>query len=325
MTDSAFDATIVILTYNGEDYLEPILSAIERQQFDGTFEVLVIDSGSTDATLDIVAAHPTVRLHEIPNSEFGHGKTRNLAAQLSAGEFVVYLTHDAIPADDFWLAEMLAPFALFSQVEAVVGRQIPRSNCVPILKYEINRVFETQGPEFGTTISYETAAFERHPHYGIPARFYSDVNSATRRDLLINRIPYRDVSYAEDQLFGQDVMRSGGFKAYASRGAVIHSNDLTYREYKKRLFDEIVGLRLSGATVPPAPHGIRSFVRAVVLDPIDLVQDRDFSLGRKLYWLVVNPFYHLAKYRAGRRARRVDLSDSGAITRGSLEAERKQR
>jgi rhamnosyltransferase len=316
-------ATVAILTFNGEKYLRDILTALRRQQFGGEVEVLIIDSGSTDATLAIIADFPEVRLHQIPNSEFGHGKTRNLAAKLAKGEFLAFLTHDAVPADDFWLAEMLKPFQLFPGVVGVMGRQIPRPDCFPLLKYEIKRVFETQGAEFGTTISREDTTFDRHPHYGPPARFYSDVNSATRTKYLLDEVAYRDVSYAEDQLFAQDFMRAGGSKAYAPSGAVVHSNDLTYGEYGKRLFDEIVGLRLAGAPVPPASHGFRAFVRAVVLDPADIVQDKDYSASRKLYWLLVNPFFHLAKYRAGRRARRIDLSDPQVLAALSLEARRK--
>lgn len=317
-------ATVVIPTYNGETYLDQILTAVRAQKLEGEFEILVIDSGSTDSTLAIVAHHPEVRLHEIPNSEFGHGKTRNLAARLATGEFVVYLTHDAIPADESWLAEMLEPFARFPDVEAVLGRQQARPTCQPILKYEIQRVFSSQGPESGTTISYEASAFERRPELGMPARFYSDVNSAARRSFLTDTIAYRDVAYAEDQLFGQDVLRSGKYKAYASRAVVIHSNDLTYAEYRKRLFDEIVGLRQGGSPVPPLPSAFRSLLRAVVLDPLDIVRDREYSVGRKLYWLVVNPFYHLAKYRAVRRALRQDLDDAASITKNSLEAQRKK-
>jgi rhamnosyltransferase len=318
------DVTIAILTYNGEQYLDSLLEAIAGQDYTGQSEILVIDSGSTDRTLEIVAKHPSVRLHQIPNSEFGHGRTRNLAATLAKGEVVAYLTHDAVPADAGWLRELVAPLSLFAGVEAVVGRQVPRRNCVPILKYEIQRVFSTQGPEFGTTLSYKTEAFERTPHYWLPAAFYSDVNSAARRSFLIETIGYQDVDYAEDQLFGRDVLEAGFTKAYAARGAVEHSNDLTYREYKKRIFDEIVGLRASGAVVPPPTSAFRRFVRAVVLDPADILQDHDFSAGRKLYWLLVNPFYHLAKATASRRARRVNLSDSGAISRGSLESERRR-
>jgi rhamnosyltransferase len=323
MSGSTVDVTVAILTFNGERYLDRILTGIADQDFAGTVEVLVVDSGSTDDTLAIVRRHPSVRLHQIPNSEFGHGRTRNLAAELANGNIVAFLTHDAVPADPHWLRELVAPFDRFAGVEGVVGRQIARPDCAPLLKYEIKRVFSTQGPEFGTTVSYRTDAFDRLPHYWLPAAFYSDVNSAVRREFLLKTIPYRDVDYAEDQLFGRDLLDAGYLKAYAARGAVEHSNDLTYREYKKRIFDEIVGLRASGATVPPLPSAIRRFVRAVLLDPADILQDRDFSAARKLYWLLVNPFYHLAKSSAARRARRVKLTDSAAIAKASLERERR--
>jgi rhamnosyltransferase len=149
------------------------------------------------------------------------------------------------------------------------------------------------------------------------------VNSAAHREFLLGKVAYRDVDYAEDQLFGRDLLEGGYLKAYAARGAVEHSNDLTFREYGKRIFDEVVGLRASGATVPPLPSALRRFVRATVLDSAGILQDRDYSVGRKLYWLVVNPFYHLAKSSAWHRARRVPLADADAIARGSLEKERR--
>jgi rhamnosyltransferase len=324
MAGARIDVTVAILTFNGELYLERILDGIEQQDFEGTVEVLVIDSGSTDGTLNIVGRHPSVRLHQIPNSEFGHGRTRNLAATLAKGAIVAFLTHDAVPADPHWLRELVTPFSKFPGVEGVVGRQIARPNCVPLLKYEIRRVFSTQGPEFATTISYRTDAFDRLPSYWLPAAFYSDVNSAARREFLLKTVAYRDVDYAEDQLFGRDLLDGGYLKAYAARGAVEHSNDLTYREYKKRIFDEIVGLRASGAVVPPPPSGIRRLVRALLLDPADILQDREFSAGRKLYWLVVNPFYHLAKSSATRRGRRIRLTDAAGLAKGSLERERRE-
>ena len=120
-----FDATVVILTYNGEQHLEEILNAVHAQRYGGTFETLVIDSGSTDSTLDIIAKNPWVRLHQIPNSEFGHGKTRNLGAHLAKGRYVVYLTHDATPASDRWLHEITAPFDISERIVAVMGSQVP--------------------------------------------------------------------------------------------------------------------------------------------------------------------------------------------------------
>ena len=317
-------ATVAVLTYNGETYLEQILSAVESQTIDGEVDILVIDSGSTDGTLGIVARHPAVRLHQIPNSEFGHGKTRNLAARLARGEFIAYLTHDAIPATDGWLRELLAPLRdTAADIKAVMGKQIPRPGCFPLLKYEIEGVFAGFGPDFGTTVFSDDGTAKEQGLIDALS-FYSDVNSATRTAFLRNEIPYRDVRYSEDMMFGQDIIEAGYKKAYAPRGAVIHSNDLTLDEYGKRMFDETVALRQIGKPIPPMRRRaqLRMTVRGILADSIRIVRD-DYSRVGTLRWLLVNPRFHRAKWRAYRAATLVDLSDDAAIRAGSLEHSRK--
>ncbi|UOE44486.1 glycosyltransferase family A protein [Agromyces larvae] len=317
-------ATVTILTYNGEEYLERILAQLRAQELDAPFEVLVIDSGSTDSTLDIVRRFPEVRLHEIPNSEFGHGRTRNLAARLANGEFVAYLTHDAIPIGPNWLRELLAPFAIDERIVAVMGKQVPRRECFPLLKYEIQGVFAGFGPDLATSVFYKDDAIDDSAlgYLG----FYSDVNSAARRDFLLNTIPYRDVRYAEDQLFGRDIIEAGYRKAYAPRAAVEHSNDLTLDEYGKRIFDETVGLRQIGEPIPRMSRRsqIRLTARGIAGDTIRILRDRDYSWRRKLYWLVVNPSFQIRKWSSYRPSTLVDLADDRAIASGSLEHSRKQ-
>ena len=316
--------TVAVLTYNGETYLEQILNAVEKQSVDGEVDILVIDSGSTDGTLGIVARHPAVRLHQIPNSEFGHGKTRNLAARLARGEFIAYLTHDAIPASDAWLRELLAPLRdEAADIKAVMGKQIPRPGCFPLLKYEIEGVFAGFGPDFGTTVFFDDGTAEEQGLIDALS-FYSDVNSATRTAFLRNEIPYRDVRYSEDMMFGQDIIEAGYKKAYAPRGAVIHSNDLTLDEYGKRMFDETVALRQIGKPIPPMRRRaqLRMTVRGILVDTIRILRD-DFSVFGRLRWLLVNPRFHIAKWRAYRAATRVDLGDEAAIRAGSLEHSRK--
>ncbi|HLP23966.1 MAG TPA: glycosyltransferase family 2 protein [Microbacteriaceae bacterium] len=317
-------ATIAILTFNGEHYLRDILDAIFQQR-ETDFEVLVIDSGSTDRTLDILRAEPRVRVHQIPNHEFGHGRTRNLAAQLASGEFVVYLTHDAVPASPDWLGGMLEPFELSPRVVAVMGKQIPRTNCFPLQKYDIEAVFRGFGPDFSVALSQLTDGAESRGELNALS-FYSDVNSATRRDFLLNTIPYRDVPYSEDQLFGRDVITAGYIKAYAPRGAVIHSNDLRLREFGKRIFDETVGLRRIGT--PIAPLSTRAQLKLTIggalRDEVRILRDRAWSWKRKLMWLVLNPLFHIEKWRWYRRASRVALDDAAAIEKASLEHSRKE-
>lgn len=319
------DATIAILTYNGETYLRRILEMIRRQDYAGSVEVLVIDSGSTDSTLDIVRAFPEVVLHQIPNSEFGHGKTRNLAAELAHGRFVVYLTHDAVPATDSWLRELLAPFDLDERIVAVMGKHVPRPGCFPLLKYEIRGVFAGFGPDFGTSVFYKDDFAKDEGVLGAMS-FYSDVNSAARKRFLTQVVPYRDVRYAEDQLFGRDVLDAGYSKAYAARAAVEHSNDLTLAEYERRIFDETVGLREIGFPIPPMSRAqqIRLTARGIVGDTLRILRDGDFSWKRKAFWVVSNPAYQVVKWRSYRDSTLVDITDEEAVRAKSLEHSRKR-
>ncbi|MCI0158199.1 glycosyltransferase [Leifsonia shinshuensis] len=317
--------TVAILTYNGEKYIERILKKLRKQDFAEPFEVLVIDSGSTDRTLEIVRSYEEVRLHEIPNSEFGHGKTRNLAAQLANGEFVAYLTHDAVPSNRKWLSELIAPFQRFPEVMAVLGKQVARPRAFPLQKYEIHGMFRHLGPDFGTTLFYATPDLLEDAASISVMSYYSDVNSAVRRKFLLEVIPYRDVRYAEDQMFGRDLILAGYTKAYAPRAMVEHSNDLTLQEYGHRIFDETVGLRQIGNDIPVISRAavVTYAAKGTIGDGIRIARDRAYSWKRKAYWLTINPAFHFAKWNAYRRSALVDLDDHGAIQAGSLEHKRK--
>ena len=318
------DATVVIPTYNGEAYLERILKMVLLQDFEGTFEILIIDSGSTDSTLDIISQFPKVRLHCIPNSEFGHGKTRNLAAQLARGTYIAYLTHDAIPENKSWLREIIAPMAPGGfGAAAVMGKQTPRPNCFPLLKYEIESVFRGFGPDFGTSLFYNDD-FVISQSQMDAISFYSDVNSATRRDILTQHIPYQDVSYSEDMAYGRDLIEAGYVKAYAPRASVEHSNDLNLKEYRMRIFDEIIGMRRIGHSIPQL-----SFIRKIAYtllgslrDTLRIFRDDEYSVTKKIYWVFVNPLFHYVKWKSYYRATRVNIFDEEATKSDSLEAHR---
>ncbi len=102
--------SVAIPVYNGARYLDEVLRAVRSQEVDREVEIVVIDSGSTDGSLEIAERHGA-RIHSIPKSEFSHGGTRNLAMQMAAGEHVAFITQDATPAHDGWLAALLEPFA----------------------------------------------------------------------------------------------------------------------------------------------------------------------------------------------------------------------
>lgn len=321
-------ATVFIPTFNGEAHLRDILTMVFKQKVSFEYEVLIIDSGSRDSTVDIIKSfekkHKNLRFMQIPNTEYGHGKTRDEAAHVAQGEIVVYLSHDAVPAHEGWLYEMVRPFEINENIVGVMGKQIPRPNCFPLLKYEINAVFGNFGPDFGTTIFYKDDFVKDQGTYDAIS-FYSDVNSAARRSFLTGSLPYKHVNYAEDQVFGRDIIDGGYYKAYAPRGSVVHSNDLALREYKHRMFDETLGLRKTGFVVnkPSRKAVVKMTVKGLVKDAVRIVFDRDYSWRRKLYWLAVNPLYYIEKWRGVRLAASVDLTNEEALNKYSLEKRRK--
>lgn len=318
------DVTVFIPTFNGEKYLERLLSAVESQDFPGTFEILVIDSGSSDQTLEIISQHPLVRLVEIKQSEFGHGKTRNLAAKLARGTYIAYLSHDAIPLGTQWLTELISPLDPAGlDCVGVVGKHVARENCSPLLKFEIRGVFDACGPD--SKITMVDGSLKPVESMSSGELFYSDVNSATRTDFLLNTIAYRDVDYSEDLAYAQDFLSAGYKKAYVPSAVVEHSNDVTLSEYGKRVFDETLGMRKvgEGRTSISWIQAKARAVRDVLKTSGWIIRDKDYSFVEKLKWLVVNPVYVWKKWANIHRALNVNLADLQRIKKYSLEASRK--
>lgn len=321
--------TVFIPTWFGEQYLDEVLGSVFKQEVPFKFEVLIYDTSSADKTPKIIKKyakkHNNLRHKTIAKAEFGHGRTRNQAAHDAKGEFIVYLTQDATPAHDRWLYELIQPFELNPNIVCVMGKQDPRPHCFPLLKNEIRAVFKNFGPDYGTTIFYKDEFVKGQGPLDFIS-FYSDVNSAARREFLINEIPYQDVPYAEDQLFGRSVVDAGFMKAYAPRANVTHSNDMQLREYKLRMFDETMGLRKIGKAVraPSVGSIIKMILIGTIKDTIYTLYDGEYSWKRKLYWLVLNPIYHIEKWRGVRLAAKADLRDKDIFEKYSLEKRREQ-
>src|SRR3984893_9787316 len=116
--------SILVLTKNEAHNIDACLKAVYSQGAVDPFEVILVDSGSTDATLEI-ARHFPVRIVQIPAENFHHAQTRNFAASLADGEILVFLVADATPVSDSWLSSLIANFE-DPEVGAVYGRQFPK-------------------------------------------------------------------------------------------------------------------------------------------------------------------------------------------------------
>src|SRR3954468_749225 len=261
--------TVAVPVLNGARYLDEVLGAVRGQKLSAGEEVelLIVDSGSTDGSQDIARRHGAV-LHEIDKAAFSHGGTRNRMMSMAAGGHVAFLTQDATPAHEGWLAALLEGFVQGDDVAAVVGPHVPRPAASHMIKAERERHFAVWG-DGGREI--DVHRLDRSPtglaaYRAFPGRwtFFSDVNGCVAR-WAWERVPYREVPYAEDQLLGRELVEAGFAKVYHPGAAVVHSHDYPPRQFLQRYFDEWRSLReVLGFVQPAGPKTTLWDVRGLV-------------------------------------------------------------
>ncbi len=218
--------SIIILTKNGEEYLRSLLDGLRCQSLFERSEVIMIDSGSTDATLKIISEYP-VALTQIPPEEFGHGSTRNLGARLARGKFLLYLPQDATPVGSDWLAALLRPFE-DPAVAGVYCRQAPRPDASAMEKYFLLHSY----PE-----RYEVRTPAKRDEVSFARCFFSTVGGAIRATLWREH-PFReDVIMCEDQAWSKEVMLAGHSIVYQPAAQLLHSHQYGIAGVFRRNFD----------------------------------------------------------------------------------------
>ena len=285
--------TVFIPTYNGGMLFDEVLRRIFVQQVDFDFEVLCIDSGSTDETLDIIAKYP-VRLIRIPNSEFNHGLTRNRGVREARGEIVVLLTQDAVPFDDEWLAALVSNYD-DPQVAGAYCHQIPRENCNPFQRDRLVGWTKGEGePEvkfIEDRMAYE--ALQPMEKYRIIA--FDDVASSVRKSVMAT-IPFAKRQFGEDVEWARRAVLAGHKTVMEPRAVVVHSHDNSiWYEFKRVYLDhqnlnDLVGMHL----VPRFRDALR-FTLDGTRHLGGVIRRSDLSLLRKFSWWVRTPFYSLGQ------------------------------
>lgn len=227
---------------DGARWLDATLAAVRRQRGAGEVDLVVCDSGSRDGSVAIARRHGA-RVLEIAPSEFSHGATRNALMRAAHGTHVAFLTQDAEPATDGWLAALLGGFAVADDVALVCGPYLPRPGASPMVRRELARWFGRMAP---------VTRGAGPPDPG-PRGFFSDVNGAVAR-WAWEQVPYRAVPYAEDRLLAADVLARGWAVAYRADAGVLHSHDYGPVALARRAFDEGRALReVYGHRAPLSP------------------------------------------------------------------------
>ena len=296
--------TVVIPVYNGGTMLKVVVESCLDQDLDHAFEVLLIDSESSDGCLEALPQDERVRIHRIRKEDFGHGRTRNLGVKLARGEYVAFITQDAIPANRMWLMNLIAPLQNDPRVAGVFGCHIAHTGHGQLTTHDLDQHFNRwiyrshrQPIELNADRQTSNGAVSSHE------RFYSDNNSCLRKSAW-ETLPLPDVVYGEDQLWAREILRKGYKKAYASTAVVRHSHEYGFRETVLRantewhFYNQMLGERLPSTkqqVLQMVERSCSNDLQAQKLYPE--ISDEDLIRRRKLHFARACGYYLAGKGR----------------------------
>ena len=286
--------TVVLLTKNPGSIFKQVMSSVLEQDFPSAYDILVVDSGSTDGTIEYVKSLPRVRLVEIPASEFGHGKTRNYAVSLCDSDFVAMLTHDATPSSTKWLANLVQPALEDPRIAGVFGRHFAYQEACIYTKLELDQHFDNLAHYPLVSKADDPHRYSNDEGWRQLLHFFSDNNALVRKEVW-QSIPYPNVDFAEDQIWAKNIIEAGWKKAYADNAAVYHSHDYTLIDRFRRSFDESYALlRLFSYNLCPTLGHLFKNLYALVRR--DLIQAKNHGYFKAHFYSVLNmPFDHFMR------------------------------
>jgi len=213
--------SIVIRAFNEEDHIGRLLTGIMEQSLDDV-EIIVVDSGSTDATVPIASRFPT-RILTIPPHEFTFGRSLNVGCSAARGEFLVFASAHVYPLYPDWLVKLIAPFN-----DPAIGLVYGKQQGDGTTHYSEHQQFKRMFPEASTIP-------QRHP-------LCNNANAAIRRSLWEQRPFDESLSGLEDLDWATWLLEQDRSLAYQAEAVVVHVHNETPRQVFRRYEREAIAL-----------------------------------------------------------------------------------
>jgi GT2 family glycosyltransferase len=248
--------SLIIPVKNGAAKLRRLLPCLLGQATHDRLEIVAVDSGSTDESVELLrAAGATVVA--IDPREFDHGLTRNLGAGYARGAVYVFLGQNTFPADERWLANLVAALDRDPQVAGVCSRVLPPDDADVLMRKDGHRD-PSASPEPQVRAIAGRDKYRALDPSALRLLLNFHTVSAAVRATVFRRIPFRMVTtIGEDVLWAKEVLEAGFKIRHEPTSVVHHGHHFDLAELMRRNVDdgvanrEIVGRRLEDADVVP--------------------------------------------------------------------------
>ena len=279
-------ASVVIRTLNEEKYLDELLSSVFAQSCGSiNLEVIIVDSGSTDRTLDIASKHPC-RITHIKKEEFTFGRSLNIGCRFADGDFLVFISGHCIPTNSQWLDELIKPLQE-GTASYSYGRQVGKG----ATKFSELQHFEKCFP-----------AYSKIPQEGF---FCNNANAAISRSVWETFEFDEELTGLEDMHLAKEIVKNGHKIAYTSTASVYHIHDETWSQVKKRYEREAYALQ---RIMPEIHFTLGDFFRfllsGVLSDSAVALKERTFF--KKIYEIFMFRLMHYwGAYKGNHQVRQL--------------------
>ncbi|PIP55584.1 MAG: hypothetical protein COX06_02450, partial [Candidatus Zambryskibacteria bacterium CG22_combo_CG10-13_8_21_14_all_42_17] len=234
-------------TLNEEKHIGNLLRAIEQQNYKN-YEVIIVDSGSTDGTLEVAKKFP-VKIISIESRDFTFGYALNVGCKVSKGKYLVFASAHVLPVNNKWLSNLISPFQN-SKVAMVYGRQMGDNQSKFSERMDLQRLFKASAVDLDTTLDYANNA-----------------NSAVRSDLWKKNMFDEYLFGLEDIDWARAMVKMGYLVHYEPTAAVYHIHEEEwYQVFNRYRREAIATVRIGLKHPPQAKKNIISVIGIAFLD-----------------------------------------------------------
>jgi rhamnosyltransferase len=278
--------SIVIRTLDEEQHLQALLEAIESQERPGVeTEVVLVDSGSVDRTLEIAGEYGC-RIKHIGREEFSFGRSLNLGCAAAGGEILVFVSGHCVPCDEGWLAQLIRPLAA-GDAHYVYGRQVAG----PCTRFSEAQLLAKQYPEHSAV-----------PQDGF---FCNNANAAMGRTTWEKNLFDPESPGLEDMDLASRLVRAGMKIGYVAEASVVHHHDESLLQVRWRFEREALALQAIMPEIQISGRDLARYFTSAVLHDLGaaLLEKR---LAR-VFWDVIGFRWqqYLGSYRGNHEHRRL--------------------
>lgn len=282
---------VIIPTFHPGKEFERLLKGLESQTL-AVHKIVIMNTRADGFPEEALKPYDNIEVYHIDRGEFDHGDTRNRGVSHTEGDYLLFMTQDAIPADSRLVERLAAAFER-PKVKAAYARQLPKEGCRELERYTRSFNYPKKS-RIQTKADLDTL--------GIKTFFCSNVCAMYERETFL-----KQGGFVKRTIFNEDMIYAGGLIkndyeiAYVADARVLHSHNYSGWKQLQRNFD----LAVSQVDHPEVFGGIASEQEGIRL--VKQTAAHCMRIGKP--WLIISLVFSSGckyiGYKLGRNYRKL--------------------